>query len=119
MSPRILVADDSAVSRLTVTRRLRADGLDVIEHESVASAFTVDGAILDCALLDHDLGDGYGTEIAKRLRARAPALPIAFFTSTDDAAIRAELAVEGPVFAKPAELDAAIAWVESVLEPRS
>ncbi len=35
-APVVLVVDDSAVARLTVARRLRADGFEVLEHASVA-----------------------------------------------------------------------------------
>ncbi len=111
-TPLVLIADDSAVVRLTVARRVRAAGLDVVERESVASVSTLDTSALACALLDFDLGDGFGTEIATTLRASREALPIAFFTSetTQDVVDRA--AAFGPVFKKPDELDAAIAWLE-------
>ena len=45
------------------------------------------------ALLDVDLGDGgSGLDLARALRARDPALPIAFITASTDAAQRPELA---------------------------
>ena len=66
---------------------------------------------LACALLDLDLGDGLGTEIAERLRAGQGALPIAFFSSTSSPEVLAQAATFGPVFAKPDDLDEAIAWV--------
>lgn len=110
MPQRVLIADDSAVARVTVVRRVRAEGFDVVEHDSCASASTVDGSTLACALLDFNLGDGFGVEVAERLRAAQESLPIAFFTaSKSEASERA--AAFGPVFAKPDELDAAIDWV--------
>jgi CheY-like chemotaxis protein len=111
MSRRVLIADDSAVARVSVARRVRADGLVVEERDSVASASSVDVAQLACALLDLDLGDGLGTEIAERLRADQGALPIAFFTSTSTPEALAQAATFGPVFAKPDDLDLAIDWV--------
>lgn len=111
MSKRVLIADDSAVARHTLARRVRAAGFEVVEHDSCATASTVDGTTIACALLDCDLGDGDGVEVAARLRAAKDTLPIAFFTSSKaEAADRAS--AFGPVFEKPHELDRAIDWVE-------
>jgi len=111
MTRSVLIADDSPVARVSVARRVRAAGMDVLEEESAAGASAVDAAELSCALLDLELGDGDGTEVAERLRAREGGLPIAFFTSTraPEAIARAE--AFGPVFAKPDDLDAAVDWV--------
>jgi DNA-binding response OmpR family regulator len=109
MSQRVLVADDSPVARLLLARRLRAAGLEVVEHASAASAAGADPSDLTCALLDYDLGDGLGSDVAIALRARRPELPIAFFTTSSDLADK--VGDLGPVFAKPDEIDAAIAWV--------
>ena len=111
MSQRVLIADDSAVARAAVARRIRAVGLEVVEHDSVASASTVDARTLVCALLDFDLGDGFGVEVAARLRNERRELPIAFFTSSDTSEVK-QAAAFGPVFSKPDELDAAIDWIE-------
>jgi CheY-like chemotaxis protein len=111
MSQRVLIADDSAVARVAVARRVRAEGLEVIERDSVATANTVDPSTLACALLDFDLGDGFGVDVAAHLRETEGALPIAFFTSTSEADIRDRASAFGPVFAKPDELDLAIDWV--------
>lgn len=111
MASRVLVADDSAVVRVTLARRLRAEGRDVLESDSAAAAITVDGATLACALLDLDLGDGWGTDVAERLRGIRPELPVAFFTSESGGSdVVARARTFGPVFAKPDELDRAIAW---------
>lgn len=111
MRSRVLVADDSGVVRALVVRRVRAEGHEVVEGDSAESASAVDAATLACALLDLDLGDGWGTDVAERLRAARPNLPIAFFTSelASDAVERAK--TFGPVFTKPGDLDRAIAWL--------
>jgi DNA-binding response OmpR family regulator len=111
MSRRVLIADDSAVARVSVARRVRADGIEVEEQDSAAGASSVDTADLACALLDLELGDGLGTDVAETLRAGHGALPIAFFTSTRTPEALARAATFGPVFAKPHELDQAIDWV--------
>lgn len=107
----VLIADDSPVVRVTVARRVRAEGLQVIERDSVASATGIDASTLSCALLDYDLGDGFGVSIARELRTTSDELPIAFFTSTDTAEMVAEASAIGPVFSKPDQLDEAIEWV--------
>lgn len=109
--PRVLIADDSAVARITVARRVRATGHEVVEHDSVASASTVDASTLSCALLDFDLGDGYGVAVAERLRAKDGSLPIAFFTSETSSEVALRTAAFGPVFTKPDQLDAALDWI--------
>jgi CheY-like chemotaxis protein len=100
----ILVADDSPVALAVVVRKLEANGRSVVTIDSARAPIAADG--LSCALLDFDLGDGVGTDVAARLRAAFPTLPIAFFTSTpSDPRLAAET-----TFEKPTALDAAIAW---------
>ena len=111
MSRRVLIADDSAVARVSVARQVRADGIEVEEQDSAAGASSVDTADLACALLDLELGDGLGTDVAERLREGQGGLPIAFFTSTRTPEALARAATFGPVFAKPHQLDQAIDWV--------
>ncbi len=111
MSRRVLIADDSAVARVSVARRVRAEGIEVEERDSAAGASSVDTEDLACALLDLELGDGFGTDVAARLRQGQGGLPIAFFTSSLTPEVLAHAKTFGPVFAKPDELDQAIDWV--------
>jgi DNA-binding response OmpR family regulator len=83
----------------------------VVEQDSAAGASSVDPTDLACALLDLELGDGLGTDVAVRLRESRGTLPIAFFTSTAAPDALARAATFGPVFAKPDELDMAVDWV--------
>jgi two-component system OmpR family response regulator len=101
-----LVVDDSAVVRKVVASRLTQLGLAVIEDER-ATAF----AEVDLAVLDLELPDGDGVAIALRLRAAKPDLPVAFFSSGSELIEKARAL--GPVFHKPDELEALIAWVNS------
>jgi DNA-binding response OmpR family regulator len=110
---RVLIADDSALVRDILTRRAVHLGFEVVPCDSVLATRTVDAAGLASALLDLDLGDGRGTDVAAQLRAARPGLPIAFFssgTAEQTAAARAF----GPVFLKPDELDDAIAWLAAL-----
>jgi CheY-like chemotaxis protein len=110
---RVFVADDSPLVRAAVVRRIRDAGREVVEADSAAKAAAVEVAGLACALLDLDLGDGWGTDVAERLRASAAALPIAFFTSEQGGERVERAKTFGPVFSKPEGIDEAIAWIVS------
>ncbi|MEP7122779.1 MAG: response regulator [Byssovorax sp.] len=107
----VLFVDDSAVARVAVKRRLVALGLDVVTYGSAAEASAAEGATFAAALLDVELGDGYGPDLAARLRERAPALPIAFLTAGGPEHVLEAAARLGPVFSKTSELDAAVLWI--------
>ena len=63
-----------------------------------------------CALLDLDLGDGDGVDVAELLRVHQPDLPVAFFSGGALPALMMRARALGPVFAKPDELEDAVAW---------
>jgi two-component system response regulator FixJ len=109
--PTVFVADDSALARRAIVRRVSAAGLVVVEGASAVLDAAVDVAGLSCALVDLDLGDGDGTQLASELRRRSPGLPIAFFTGGAPQELLARAAEFGPVFLKPAQLDQALAWI--------
>lgn len=112
----VFLADDSAVARLALVRALRSAGFEVVERASVAASASVDAAGIACALLDLELEDGTGTDIAGRLRAARPELPIAFFSSVPAPDLLAHAETFGPVFAKPEQLDDAVAWVRAAAQ---
>jgi CheY-like chemotaxis protein len=103
----IVIADDCALTRLVLARELDKRGLPATYVGSLAAGRALP-ATASCALLDLDLGDGSGTQLAEHLRQRAPSLPIAFFTASPDTT---EARRHGPIFRKPEELAAAIAWL--------
>lgn len=107
----VLVVDDSAVARLAVARRLRSEGFEVVEQASAAPPDLGTLSRLACALLDLDLGDSSGADLARALLAGRAGLPIAFFSGTSSGALLEQARAIGPVFAKPGELEAAVAWV--------
>jgi two-component system sensor histidine kinase HydH len=110
---KVLIADDSPVARDVVSKRLIASGLETLSCVSSADARVRDPAELSCALLDIDLGDGDGTMVAADLRAACPELPIAFFSGSAAPEVAERARALGPVFAKPDELESAIASVRS------
>jgi DNA-binding response OmpR family regulator len=107
----VLLVDDSAVARLTVARRLRAEGFEVIEQASATGTKSGTVAEIACALLDLDLGDGDGTDVARALLAQRAELPIAFFSAAASADVIEQARKLGHVFTKPGQLEAAVAWV--------
>lgn len=107
----VLVADDSPAARYVVVRDVRARGLEVVEETSVAGASGVDPSGIACALLDLELEDGTGTDIATRLREGRSDLPIAFFSSAEAGDLLDRARGMGPVFQKPGQLGLAVAWV--------
>jgi CheY-like chemotaxis protein len=109
----VLVVDDSPVVRLALRKALLAAGLEVAERDSVASSADVAPHELACAVLDLELGDGLGIDVAERLRAARPELPLAFFSSADDEPLLARARDLGPVFPKPERLDDVVAWALS------
>lgn len=113
----ILVADDSPLARRVLAMRLEVHGYTVVEHACVASALASVPASLACAVLDLDLGDGDGVEVARWLRASHPVLPLAFFTTGGDAELLSAARRLGPVFEKPHALDSVVAWVRAHGEP--
>jgi len=103
--PLVLVADDERGLRRACARELAAAGLAVAEAADRASALEIveaDPKRIVAAIIDRDLGDGSGQDVARRLRALNPA---AFVVETSGAD------VEG-VLEKPFDLPA---LVESVL----
>lgn len=117
MALRLFLADDSSVVRLSLARRFTAAGITVVEAFNVTTALQIDPKGFDLAVLDLDLGDGYGSSIAKHLRAARPDIPIAFFTSSNEDIITSLLSNDERVFAKPDDADALIAWVFSFIQP--
>jgi two-component system C4-dicarboxylate transport response regulator DctD len=107
--PIILVVDDSPVARRAVARRLQAEGLDVREEGSAGAARATDATQLAGAIIDVELPDGSGIDLAADLRARVPSLPVAFFTATASPTILAQAGAHGVVFRKP-DLDPLVAW---------
>jgi len=88
-------------------RALDAQGVQCTYVESAKAAMAHPAAHVSCALLDLELGDGTGIEVARHLLELNPSLPVAFFSTDPTDEARAL----GPAFRKPDELEAAVAWL--------
>jgi CheY-like chemotaxis protein len=109
--PLVYIADDSEVVRSALERRLRAEGVHVHAGGSAADSRSITTRGFACALLDLDLGDGDGVDVAELLRTHQPDLSVAFFSAGASDAVTARAEALGPIFGKPHELEGAIAWV--------
>ena len=112
----VLLVDDSAVARRVLARRLEADGFRVCEASSMATARTIDFTSLGCAVIDLELSDGAGTDLARALLEKRPALPIAFFTVGSAPSLVEGARARGPVFLKP-DINPVLVWVKRTTRP--
>jgi CheY-like chemotaxis protein len=118
MGRSVLFIDDSSFARVSTQARLRKLGIGVTVLASAREAAELEGKSFCAALLDLELDDGLGTEIATRLRESDPALPIAFLTAGGaEATVEAARAL-GPIFSKVGGVDDAIRWVEETWTSR-
>lgn len=87
---RVLVVDDEADVRSVVARALRADGHVVAAAEGLDSARDriLDGT--DLIVLDLRLGDGFGLDLCRELRAEGSSVPILLLTALTQVALRVE-----------------------------
>ena len=71
---RVFLLDDDDNNRMTLSVLLEDDGFEVTTASSFAEAEALlSGAVeFDLFLLDHALGDGFGTDLIPTIRARFP-----------------------------------------------
>ena len=102
--PIVLVADDDAALRTLCRVNLELDGFEVREAGSAADVERELGdEAVALVLLDVRLGADDGIALAKKLRGRYPALPIAFFTGSVTGPV-GEGVVDG-ILSKPFSLE--------------
>jgi DNA-binding response OmpR family regulator len=99
-----------------LARRLEAEGFQVSEAASMGAARKVDFASLGCAIIDLELPDGDGTDLARALLGKRPALPVAFFTMGTAPSLVEGARARGPVFLKP-DMSPVVAWVKRTTRP--
>lgn len=112
----VLIVDDSAVARRVLARRLETEGFQVREASSLATARKVNLATLGCAIVDLELADGDGTDLARTFLEKRPGLPVAFFTQGSAPSLLEGARSRGQVFLKP-DLNPVVAWVRRSTRP--
>ena len=76
---KVFLLEDDDSNRLTMSVLLEEDGFDVTVAASFAEATSIlarPSGAYDIFLLDHSLGDGFGTELIPEIRQRFPAAKI-------------------------------------------
>ena len=103
---RILIVDDERLVRWSLTQRLRADGMEVVEAASVGEAVQ-QSRQFDAAILDYRLPDGDGVSLLKRLHHVDPDLPVVMLTASKDVETIVEAVKAGAVdyVTKPFDVD--------------
>jgi DNA-binding response OmpR family regulator len=112
----VLLVDDSAVARRAVARRLKAEGFEVREESSAAGARRADTSRITCAIIDLELVDGDGSDVAAALLGKRASLPVAFFTAGAPPSLLERARAHGPIFNKP-DVDAIVAWTKRTVQP--
>jgi DNA-binding response OmpR family regulator len=106
----LLVEDDPELAR-TVERVLSRYGHVTVLVSSVAAAEAISDTF-DCGILDIDLPDGSGVELAESLLDRGQLGAVVFFSASTNADVVAQACELGPFVAKAAgtrELERALA----------
>ena len=112
----ILVVDDDEPVLRTIKRMLEKAGHQVTTYTSGPLALDHDTQP-DVALLDVQMPAMDGPEVARRLRARWPELPVVFLTGGATESQMAEAGSMGPVLTKPPEakeLVRVVGWAAGV-----
>jgi signal transduction histidine kinase len=88
----ILLVDDEADCRETVSAMLSVAGMTVVVAEDSSAALRLldQGLSFDLLLVDFAMPGMNGAELANAVRARMPAVPVVFFTGGDDEWISGE-----------------------------
>lgn len=115
MTYKVLVVDDSRLARMVMAsafRRLRPDWtlVEVTSADEAIGAFDSDPA--DIALIDFNMPGLDGLELAARIRARAPDMPIALVSANlQDEIISRARELKAAFIAKPLTDEALAAFL--------
>lgn len=96
---RLLVVEDDVTVARALSRTLARRGFSVAIARSCAAARAL-AQHFDFAVLDLDLPDGNGVELARHLTASGRVPSVLFFTGSSDAALLARARRVGPVVMK-------------------
>jgi DNA-binding NtrC family response regulator len=111
----LLIVDDEPTTSRALGRVLRTAGHSVTVAGSCASARTLQDRF-DCAVLDIDLGDGSGIDLANELISRGSIGRVVFYSGTMDDAVLERVSCTGPLVMKAEPVARLLEEVERVLE---
>jgi signal transduction histidine kinase len=117
--PSLLLVEDDPGSRLAAAALLSDAGFEVHAAASATQALALFRQHrIDAVVTDLGLPDGDGGDLARRLRANEPSLPIVIMTgrAASDPAVRAALtAPRTAVAVKPVDIDVLVATIRGLL----
>lgn len=109
-SPRLLVVEDDVTVARALSRTLARAGFSVAAARSCGAARAL-RQNFDFAILDLDLPDGNGVDLARSLMASGKVPSVLFFTSCTDTALLARARCVGPVVMKPLGVSPILSWL--------
>jgi DNA-binding NtrC family response regulator len=114
----ILVVDDEALIRWSLTERLRAEGYDVLEAETGQGALDKVAEGVDLVLLDYRLPDTDGVSVLRKIKELDQDILVILLTAyaSVDTAVEAMKLGAYHLANKPFHLDEVVANVERALE---
>ncbi len=112
---KVLVVDDSPLTRLVIMRILERAGYDVIgvpSFERAVKAVTSDD--FDYAIVDLELPDGNGIDLVRELKRIKPSLHLAILTTadTEDNRVAAEKAGADAFLSKSSDIDKILSFMK-------
>jgi DNA-binding NtrC family response regulator len=116
--PTILVVDDEALIRWSLTERLKSDGYEVLEAETGQAALEALAEGVDLVLLDYRLPDTDGVAVLRKIKEFDQDILVILLTAfaTVDTAVEAMKLGAYHFANKPFNLDEIAATVERALE---
>ena len=116
--PTILVVDDEALIRWSLTERLKSDGYEVLEAETGQAALDTLAEGVDLVLLDYRLPDTDGVAVLRKIKEFDQDILVILLTAfaTVDTAVEAMKLGAYHFANKPFNLDEIAATVERALE---
>lgn len=115
---RLLVVEDYPPLATVIAISLRRLGHEVVRLGSVQRAVLADGSF-DAAVLDVDLPDGSGTDLAEYLLREGTTRSVIFFTASRDSEVREHAMGLGPVVDKLAGVEELARVVAEELSARA
>jgi two-component system, OmpR family, response regulator VicR len=112
---RVLVVEDHPPLATVVAIGLRRLGHEVVRVGSVERALSAEG-VFDGAVVDIELPDGTGVELARELLDSERVQTVIFYTATRDPALKIEALKLGPIVDKMGNLEELLEIATSELE---